>query len=376
MNIQKPDKTFNFKNISLETPNSVQGGSWITKILNNDEKLYIQTNECSSKQGFVDSGKKTYIDLLFDQKDSEFIEWTENLEDKLVNLIYEKSDVWFENSLGKSDIESAFSPLIRSFRSGKNYLLRVNINNKLINDNVRIFNESEEPVKMENINSETKLISILEVNGIKFTSKNFQIDFLLRQMMVLEKKPIFENCLIKINSDKKVDDLIDTINDEDTDHLEENTDDLEIAEPIRETKNIEDKSAEPVAEPVAKPVAEPVAKPVAKPVAEPVAEPVAKPVAEPVEDKNELSERGTLEKINNDDTLVEFDINENLNDLEKVHLKNPKEVYYEIYKEAKSKARQAKLYAINAIFEANQIKKTYNLDDFAESSDDETPEFN
>ena len=65
-----------------------------------------------------------------------------------------------------------------------------------------------------------------------------------------------------------------------------------------------------------------------------------------------------------------------LNNLEKVHLKNPKEVYYEIYKEAKSKAKQAKLYALNAIFEANQIKKTYNLDDFAESSDDETSEFN
>jgi len=346
MNIQNPDKTFNFKNISLEIPNSVQGGSWITKILNNDEKLYIQTNECSTKQGFIDSGKRTYIDLLFDQKDSEFIEWTENLEDKLVNLICEKSDVWFENSLKKSDIESAFSPLIRSFRSGKNYLLRVNINNKLINDNVKIFNESEEPVKMENINSETKIISILEVNGIKFTSKNFQIDFLLRQMMVLEKKPIFENCLIKINSDKKVDDLIDIINDEDTDNLEENTDDLEITEPIREMKNNEDMSSKP------------------------------EPVAESVEDKNELSERRTLEKINNNDTLVEFDINENLNDLEKVHLKNPKDVYYEIYKEAKSKAKQAKLYAINAIFEANQIKKTYNLDDFAESSDDETPEFN
>ena len=130
MNIQKPGKSFNFENLSLETPVSIQGGSWITKVLNNGEKLYIQTNECLTKQGFVNTGKKTHVDLLFDQKDSDFIEWTERLEDKMIELIHKKSDIWFENSLDKSDIENAFSPLIRSFRSGKNYLLRVNISNK------------------------------------------------------------------------------------------------------------------------------------------------------------------------------------------------------------------------------------------------------
>lgn len=365
MNIQKPDKSFNFQNLSLETPVSIQGGSWITKILNNNEKLYIQTNECLTKQGFVNSGKKTHVDLLFDQKDSDFIEWTECLEDKIVALIHEKSDAWFENSLDKSDIENAFSPLIRSFRSGKNFLLRVNINNKLLNDNVKIFNESEEPVNMENINNETKIISILEVNGIKFTSKNFQIEVLLRQMMVLDKKPIFENCLIKLNNDKKTDELLETINQEDTNYLEEKGDNLEINKNDIQNNESEIDHLSPSSN-YDNLVEDSQTTPQSPETTEQSIE----------KDKNEILERKPLEKTDNDDTLVEFDITEDLNNLEKVHLKNPKEVYYEIYKEAKSKAKQAKLYALNAIFEANQIKKTYNLDDFAESSDDETSEFN
>ena len=74
------------------------------------------------------------------------------------------------------------------------------------------------------------------------------------------------------------------------------------------------------------------------------------------------------------------DINENNDDLREINnnelhldksqdsitLKKPNQVYFELYKEARKKAKQAKKNAILAYLEAKNIKKTYlieNIDD-------------
>ena len=54
-----------------------------------------------------------------------------------------------------------------------------------------------------------------------------------------------------------------------------------------------------------------------------------------------------------------------------VHLKNPREVYINIYKEARGKAKQAKKRAIEAYLEAKRIKQIYFLDEI-DSSDSES----
>ena len=49
------------------------------------------------------------------------------------------------------------------------------------------------------IKPETNIISVLEIQGIKFTSRNFQFEIELKQMMVLDNEPIFDKCLIRQN---------------------------------------------------------------------------------------------------------------------------------------------------------------------------------
>jgi hypothetical protein len=71
----------------------------------------------------------------------------------------------------------------------------------------------------------------------------------------------------------------------------------------------------------------------------------------------------------NSNELMEVDIDTNLNNLETMTLKKPNQVYYEIYKEARNKAKKAKREAIVAFLEAKNIKKTYMLDDLDESDD-------
>ena len=65
---------------------------------------------------------------------------------------------------------------------------------------------------------------------------------------------------------------------------------------------------------------------------------------------------------------VNFDTKENL---EEVTLKNRNDVYYEMYKEAKKKARIARDLALTSYLQAKQIKTNYLVED---SSDDDNME--
>ena len=51
-------------------------------------------------------------------------------------------------------------------------------------------------------------------------------------------------------------------------------------------------------------------------------------------------------------------------------MKKPNEVYFELYREARNKAKGAKKAAIIAYLEAKNIKKIYMLDDLNDSDSD------
>jgi rRNA-processing protein FCF1 len=51
-------------------------------------------------------------------------------------------------------------------------------------------------------------------------------------------------------------------------------------------------------------------------------------------------------------------------------LKKPNQVYFELYKEARKKAKNAKKMAILAYLEAKKIKKTYMIENLNDSDSD------
>jgi len=204
-NIIEPNNLFDFSKISLANPTGVQGGAYFTKILYNLKPLYIQTQQSLTRQGFIKTtGKKFYIDLMFDNNSSDMINWFVNLEERCQKLLFEKSETWFQNTLELNDIETAFNSTIRVYRSGKYYLVRCNAKSNSNNEPlVKIYDEDENSVLYTDINNEIKIISILEIQGIKFTSRNFQIEIEIKQIMTINEEPIFESCLIKTNNLKK-----------------------------------------------------------------------------------------------------------------------------------------------------------------------------
>ena len=100
--IIEPTINHDFSNLYLGPPSTVAGGAYFTRIMyNNNKQLYIQTPKSLTKQGFVKSGKKIYVDLMFDNNDTVFINWIENLEVKCQELIFSKGDNWFQTKLDK-----------------------------------------------------------------------------------------------------------------------------------------------------------------------------------------------------------------------------------------------------------------------------------
>jgi hypothetical protein len=420
-NIIQPNDSFNFSSLSLAHPTGIQGGAYFTKIYNNGKPLYIQTPKSLTKQGFVKNGKKIYADLMFDNNDEQFINWLENLETKCQELIFEKKDSWFENQLDKSDIETAFTSPMRIYKSGKFYLVRVNVKVSSSTNvpNVKIYNEHETPLTIDDITNDTTVISILEVQGIKFTSRNFQIEIELKQSMILNSDALFESCLIKTNAAPKKKNIEESLTEKEDEmkikmqpiipssvdqeikleNLETPIEDLEeLSEQILDSENLdntrvttestndkddvsveydleEDDEQEEVYHPPLTFGSE------IKPTA--IIVNTSKPSVqfqnlEKEPDLNGLEEidfdiNSVVEEELEDTTeLKEIDFASNLDIStdDKMTLKKPNQVYYEIYKQARKKAKQSKKEAIMAFLEAKNIKKTYMLEDLDESDSD------
>jgi hypothetical protein len=93
------------------------------------------------------------------------------------------------------------------------------------------------------------------------------------------------------------------------------------------------------------------------------------------EDPQHVDEEENVESTNNENNELE-EVEINLEEIkENISLKEPNEVYIEIYKVAKEKAKQARKHAIETYLEAQNIKNTYMLHDLDSSDDDEEFDF-
>ena len=375
-NIHEPTRDFPFTQLSIISPTSVSGGAHFSKLLMNKQPLYIQTPKCKTKQGIVKSGKKLYSDLVFTHEDEEFIQWLETLENTVRKMIYDNRTKWFDVELSEEDIENYFTPTIKLFKSGKMYLVRVNANSKtsgsITVSNMKIYDENEQAVEMDTIDDKTSMITIVEVQGVKCSTKSFQIELELKQIMVLKPVDLFQKCIIKT------------------------TDNLGI---IAKEPPIVTTLLEPAAVALSEP----------KPLEEPIITISIEETSDKTSDKtsvgsgsceatkgsdscfatkgsdsatNETSEETnscevTLEeekdpviKILGDEVSeVNFDF-DNLEESDTFHLKEKTEVYYEMYREARRKAKLAKSLALSSFMEARRIKNLYMLDDIDDSDSD------
>jgi hypothetical protein len=380
--IIEPSMDYNFSNLYLGPPSTIAGGAYFTRIMyNNNKQLYIQTPKSLTKQAFVKSGKKIYVDLMFDNNDTVFINWIENLETKCQELIFSKSDNWFQTKLDKDDIETAFTSPLKIYKSGKFYLLRVNVK-----PNVKIFNDDANNISLDDITSDKTLISIIEIQGIKFTSRNFQIEIELKQSMIVSPDPFLDSCFIKtpIKTQKPIVESLEDIEDMPVDILEPEFLIPSINLNTQSFSNIDknkdlDKKTEINTAINSKTTAN------TSTISPNISNIDIDIQLGDITDLNlnsendniflEIEDLSDTPIIEDPTTLKEFDLGSSLENLESITLKKPNQVYYEIYKKAREKAKEAKKEAILAFLEAKNIKKTYMLDDIDDSDDEDNDDF-
>ena len=417
MNVFLPDRqTFNFQGLHLADPTPLGSGFYTTKLSIEGQPVYLQLPQCVTKDAFINTKTGKYCDLMYErQQQTDLIAFFEQVEFSCQDLIDGQKNKWFQNELTHDDIENMMASITRLYQSGKYVLVRAHI---ALGQKFVAYNEKEIGIDLEAVKAEHSVIPLLLIDGVKFSSKSFEIDLKLVQLMVLNDTS--SSCLIKRNPVPKPNVTTpvptETINVQ-TETKSVPTEETQTVPTVTtvlteetETKTVLPEEPTNVVETVDTTTTA-VVDTTATVVDETESKTILSDSDAQADDKNVVVHAPTTHDVVNnqivEDPVKVNDANVNLltpvlesikekdikvdNTFEPIDvtldmpltlddtmtLKKPNEVYYDIYKAARRKAKSLRKDAIEAYLEAKEIKTKYNLDDtdlVSSSSDDDDDE--
>ena len=420
MEITTPTSVFDFKSITLADPEPLSGhtGFYFTQLntLNAKEEptkksLYLQLPECLTKQGVVDIKNAKYLDLMFDRdKHDELMHWIETLEYTCQDIIDAKKELWFQTDLTRDDIETMMTPIIRLYQSGKFMLMRVFIDVHKGGQKCVAYDEHEIGYDLDFLEANKKIIPLIMVEGVKFSARSFEISLKLVQVMVLDTCEKKSSCLIKRPTTTQI------VSEEQplVKHAEatKSVPLLTFKKQVSIVQQPQQQQAQVKPQQQQAQVKPQQQQAQVKPQQQAhtnllqnqqsrIKPPNQVSNSHLVKDSNLISKtldtvkpvfknttvgNTTVGNTTVGNTTVGNNLEKKVNDIEEVtlnyddisdsisdsiNLKNPNEVYYEIYKKAREKAKQCRINAIEAYLEAKQIKTKYMLNDLDDDSDDD-----
>lgn len=330
---------FAFDSIRLDEPIGIQGGAYLSKI--RMKSSFIQTPMLMIKSGIVIHDKKGYIDCMWEPrtKDGETMTtFMESFEKTLKTLIYQYREQWFDGDIDEEDINYFFQSALKTYQ-GKYNVLRITLSRlskTQLRDlsgvsqsqeyGVRIYDEEEQIFDFDDLRenmTQHPAIFMIEPYCVKFTSTSFQVEYRLRQIMILQRldtslQPILQKCLIRRKEENHLT-RKPSVNHERQAYS---------TQPDNNADNNADNEPENVSSP------------------------------------NTPNTPTITGKQSPQLMDVELEFPE---DEPTLSLKHPNQVYYEMYNEARQRAQNARQEAMNAYLEANHIRQTFQLtvdDDF------------
>jgi len=372
--IYETNSSFQFDKLLLSSPKLIAGGNHFIKYSISNSSLYIEPPKCAIKGSISKTTKRSYCDLIFSNQDIEFITWMEDLETHTCKQIFENRAKWFESDMELSDIENYFASPMKSYKSGNNYLVRTNIPTRLGKINLKIYNENEEEIDPDTITEDTNVVTVLEVQGIKCSARSFQIEFEVKQMLQIAPVDMFDKCILLKKNISNIDTIpipLDDINNRenitlDRDVLKDSgTDDF-----TNETDIIADDEDSIEKDPSNSPNNESVDDENCEQTVK--TESNDQKYLEASSEMPDIRANTNIQETNIFSDLTEFDMN--LDDIEKsdqIQIRARNDIYYELYKEARKKARISRNLALQSYLEAKEIKTKYDLDDIESDEDDQ-----
>ena len=329
VSILTPSSPFNFDSINMENIYPVPGQSGVffsnINVDNNvNKKLYLQLEECSSKQGVLSTKGNKYIEIkLLSEGNENIINWFEKLEFKCNDILDEHKTQWFQTELSRDDIEVMMDKTARLYTSGKFIIIKVYIDLSSTEFRSLVFDENNNLMDIECISPDTTFIPLIMIEGVRCVSKRFEIGVKLVQLMVTNKQ-IEKHCLIKRDISIKP-------------HSEQISK-VQPSQIFNTHKEIhkeihKDKSANDLPKNI-----------------------------------QGVSIRDKLQTDVKCSEITEVDIV--VTDNDPITLKDSEAIYYELYKEALLKAKRLKGEFIAAYFNANKIKMDHNLEMDSEDDSD------
>ena len=399
--LEATDK-FQFDSVKLSKPKSTTGGNWLIKFGINNNPFYLQTPKCNTRNGILKAGKRYYTDLVFSNDNDEFIRWMENLENMCHEHLHENRAIWFDSNLmlERHDIENYFTSPMKIYKTGKYYILRVNVETNLGGPALTIYDEANNKVDIDAITDKQDVISILEFKGIKCSSTSFQIDIEMKQMVTIKPVKIFSNCVIRLPTQSGNSSMYDDEeqNNLDKPRLSYNNDnaetDIDIPTLDKPCLNPENDNAEntDIDIPILEKSNEIGVGSLDKDNNDTQPLEIVMVSSDPeindretetiILEKQDVNTDNLDESTNNIDEnndlivdtneLQEFKIDlDDLTEDVNIIIKKDKDIYYEMYREACRKAKIARDLALSSYLEAKRIKNQYMLDDLTESDDSE-----
>ena len=348
-------ENFDFTSLKLENPTLLNANIYFSKLNSNlNKNFYIQLPKCKTKQGIIQANTKCFCDLEFNSSDKLIVEFFENLENYFIKEICANKSLWFYDSdnISNDDINDFISPIMRSYKGGKKFLIKANIKQEKIN----LYDENEKKLTLADYDSNNEIIPLLNINGIRFSKSSFVIDIMLVQFMVLYPSDSLENqLLIKINKKKELTlENSNKPNSEANEKINDENTKLNINfQPLKLTANTNETSIEAKEEPL-------------------------ETKEEPLETNKSNSFKYLMtdleaNKTIDDDFALEItDLDVITENSDPIELKSHESIYLEIYRKAKQKAKEIRRNAVEAFLEAKNIKLKYNLTNIAnDSSSDE-----
>lgn len=362
-----------------------------------DNKMQIQLPICHTKSGIIETTTKTYTDLMFDnslEDVKEMVNLFLAMEAEAANQLHEHSDEWFSGGaekMSKEDFEDMFTSSIRLLNRQANVCVRVNIpcasqtqpNAKKRNINLKdedgdglngnnnsnrivsceIYNRRGETRALNDITSNAQILPLVEIAELHMSSTSINLHVNLIECMIIKEeqvKPLLMGTGIRrINLEEEEEEKKENekenvvvakekhqegLTTEQSDAIKSTDNELSVVDTqghINENGNGDENGNENN------------------------------------EISNELEEvEVKVDDEKNEDGLEEIkDFNldaSNDGKTETITLKNPDEVYREIYRAAISKAKKLRQVALEAYLDAKKIKARFMLDDTeSDFSDDD-----
>jgi len=364
--IYDPIPDFSFENIKLNTPSSNGSSYFIGFSIDKENPLYIQPPKCIVKQIALSSknAKRMNCDLQFQKENDNFITWMDLCEKYVQDKIFENKSKWFESQLSIEDIQSSFIPTLKPYKGGKFYLIRTALPNQNGVCSINVYDEDENNISIDMIKEGCQIMTIMEIMGVKCSSRNFQIEVELKQIMIAKPVILFEKCLFHKPAIKMMSDYQKPMTPNTDNSRDEKYQTLTVETLEKHTEDLGNKTffLEPQALPLPLPLPSPI-------------DPIQSLAPNLIALENSAPNTDSSAVLPKNDTktgeIAEYEIDlDNINeDALPVQIKKRDDVYYEMYRESRRKAKVARDLAISAYLEAKQIKNMYMLDEIKDSDD-------